>query len=156
MLPSTTRFSGRAQVLLGALLLGHAPLLAQASNGGTRDETLTMARAVTIARVDRAPRLEDFRVPNNTLTVLNGPLTFFDDSLAVLDNSTTPGAPVAVTEFRQRKPGDGVPVSQPTTAYLSYDDANLYVVFVCRDDPAKVRANIARRESVRRRPGVMY
>jgi hypothetical protein len=148
MLPPTIRFSGRAQVLLGALLLGHASLLAQASNGGTREETLTMARAVTIARVDRAPRLEDFRVPNNTLTVLNGPLTFFDDSLAVLDDSTTPGAPVAVTEFRQRKPGDGVPVSQPTTAYLSYDDANLYVVFVCRDDPAKVRANIARRESV--------
>lgn len=55
---------------------------------------------------------------------------------------------LAVTDFRQREPGDGTPVSRPTTAYLSYDDANLYVVFVCSDDPAKVRANIARRESI--------
>src|SRR5439155_1534703 len=53
-----------------------------------------------------------------------------------------------VTEFRQREPGDGTPVSQETTAYVSYDDENLYVVFVCRDDPAKVRASIARREEI--------
>lgn len=55
---------------------------------------------------------------------------------------------LALTDLRQREPGDGTPVSQPTTVYLSYDDANLYVVFVCSDDPAKVRANIARRESI--------
>ena len=54
----------------------------------------------------------------------------------------------AVTDFRQREPADGMPVSQGTTAYLSYDDANLYVVFVCRDDPARVRANVARREDI--------
>lgn len=59
-----------------------------------------------------------------------------------------PAIGLAVTDFRQREPGDGTPVSQPTTVYLSYDDANLYVVFVCSDDPAKVRANIARRESI--------
>jgi len=54
----------------------------------------------------------------------------------------------AVTDFRQREPGDGMPVSQGTTAYLSYDDANLYVVFVCRDDPTRVRANVSRRDDI--------
>src|SRR6266516_1920818 len=54
----------------------------------------------------------------------------------------------AVTDFRQREPGDGIPVSQRTTAYLSYDDVKLYVVFVCWDDPARVRANVARRDDI--------
>jgi len=51
-----------------------------------------------------------------------------------------------VTKFVQRDPHDGEPVSQPTEAYLGYDDTNLYVVFVCHDDPAKVRAHETRRE----------
>jgi hypothetical protein len=38
------------------------------------------------------------------------------------------------------------PGSQPTSAYLSYDD-NLYVVFVCVGDPRLVRAHIAKRKS---------
>src|SRR5438552_6712494 len=63
-------------------------------------------------------------------------------------HSHTSGTGARVTEFRQREPGDGTPVSQETTAYVSYDDENLYVVFVCRDDPAKVRASIARREEI--------
>jgi hypothetical protein len=45
-------------------------------------------------------------------------------------------------------PQDGAPVSQPTTAYLSYDDRNLYVAFVCKDDPALIRANIAKRKDI--------
>ena len=75
-------------------------------------------------RVDQPPRLEDFLAADPQVS----------------------GA--RVTEFRQREPGDGVPVSVPTTAYLSYDDANLYVVFVCRDDPAKVRAGLTKREEI--------
>lgn len=52
-----------------------------------------------------------------------------------------------VTGFTQREPGDGVPASQQTDAYLSYDGANLYVIFVARDtDPGQVRATLARRE----------
>src|SRR5438093_1804996 len=75
-------------------------------------------------RVDQPPKLEDFLAPN------------------------LPVSGVRVTDFRQREPGDGVPVSVPTTAYVSYDDANLYVVFVCRDDPAKVRAGLTKREEI--------
>jgi len=51
-----------------------------------------------------------------------------------------------VTDFIQREPHDGEPVSHPTEAYLGYDEKNLYVVFVCHDDPAKVRAHETRRE----------
>jgi len=79
---------------------------------------------VRVPRVTRAPQLEDF---------LNG---------------TPREAEIAVTGLRQRFPNDGQPVSQPTTAYLSYDEKNLYVVFVCEDDPEKIRARMAKREDV--------
>lgn len=75
-----------------------------------------------IPRVSRPPKLEDF---------LNG---------------TQREAETRVTDFRQFDPGDGVPASQETSAYLSYDDKNLYVVFVCRDKPDQVRAHMAKRE----------
>jgi len=57
-------------------------------------------------------------------------------------------AEVAVSDFRQLQPGDGEPASRPTTAYLSYDEDNLYVIFVCRDDPEKIRAHVSRREDI--------
>ncbi len=53
-----------------------------------------------------------------------------------------------VTGFTQRNPHDGENVSEPTDAYLGYDQKNLYVVFVCFDDPRKVRARMSRREDV--------
>lgn len=61
---------------------------------------------------------------------------------------SSPMAQTQVTAFRQRVPGDGVPSSRETTAYLSYDDENLYVVFVGKDDPGRVRARMAKREEV--------
>jgi len=52
-----------------------------------------------------------------------------------------------VDGFRQNTPRDGDPVSQRTEAYLGYDDANVYVVFVCFDsEPDKIRATLSRRE----------
>jgi hypothetical protein len=35
-----------------------------------------------------------------------------------------------------------------TEAYLGYDQKNLYLVFVCFDDPKKVRARMSRREDI--------
>lgn len=55
---------------------------------------------------------------------------------------------VCVSDFRQREPGDGTPVSLETTACLSYDRDHLYVVFICKDDPTKVRARLSRREAI--------
>ena len=80
------------------------------------------SRTLTIPRAIRPPKMEDF---------VNGGHS---------------GVDIMVTDFRQRDPGDGIPVSQRTAAYLSYDDKNLYVVFVCQDEPGQVRARMSRRE----------
>src|SRR6266576_967543 len=105
---------------IGVSLLLAAPVGAQ-----------TSPATITVPRLPRAPALE-----------------YFDGQDSLAAERTAAGLGVAVKDFRQREPGDGTPVSQTTTAYLSYDDANLYVVFVCRDDSAKVRARIARREEI--------
>src|SRR5256886_11185537 len=65
-----------------------------------------------------------------------------------------PESTLTVTEFRQFEPGDGVPASDATTAYVSYDDANLYVVFVCRSAPRLVRAGLTKREDILADDGV--
>ena len=79
---------------------------------------------LTIPRVSRPPQLADF---------LNG---------------TPRERELTVTDFRQMDPGDGNPVSQPTTAFLSYDDKNLYVAFVAKDDPKLIRARVAKRKQI--------
>jgi len=53
-----------------------------------------------------------------------------------------------VTGFTQRDPHDGEKISEPTDAYLGYDQKNLYAVFVCFDDPGQVRARMSRREDI--------
>jgi hypothetical protein len=45
-------------------------------------------------------------------------------------------------------PTDGAPVTQPTTAYLSYDDSNLYAAFIAKDDPRLIRARVAKRKQI--------
>src|SRR5882762_917572 len=83
-----------------------------------------------IPRVHRAPKLEDF-----------------------LENQPRE-AELAVTDFRQNSPGDGTPATEPTTAYLSYDDKNFYVAFVCREESGAVRAHLSRREGSDQDDGV--
>ncbi len=81
-----------------------------------------------IPRVSRPPRLEDFEGmrPSPDLPPL-----------------------ARVTEFLQRNPSDGAPVSERTEAYLGYDEAYLYAVFLCFDrEPAKVRARLVNREQI--------
>ena len=67
---------------------------------------------------------------------------------ALVAGATPPGA-LARHEFVQREPGDGVPSSQVTAAWVAHDGNTLYVVFVCRDaDPTAVRGRLARREAI--------
>lgn len=80
--------------------------------------------SIEVPRVHRPPRLEDF---------LEG---------------RWHGLELPVRDFRQRAPGDGARVSRETLAYLAYDDANLYCVFVCKEDPGKVRAYLGKRDSI--------
>jgi hypothetical protein len=63
-------------------------------------------------------------------------------------------AELTVTDFRQNIPGDGTPATESTTAYLSYDDKNLYVAFACHDEPGEVRAHLSKRESSDQDDGV--
>jgi hypothetical protein len=79
---------------------------------------------ITVPRVTRAPKLTDF---------LNG---------------TPREAEVKVTDFRQQDPDDGKPVITPTEAYLSYDQKNLYVAFIIKDDPKLIRARPAKRKQI--------
>jgi len=53
-----------------------------------------------------------------------------------------------ITGFTQRDPHDGEPVTETTDAYIGYDHKNFYAVFVCFDDPTKVRARLSRREDI--------
>jgi Domain of unknown function (DUF5916) len=84
---------------------------------------------LTIPRLERGPVLDDF------LTMK--PVGEMAQQMA------------KVTGFTQRNPHDGEPVTEPTEAYLGYDQKNLYVVFVCFDDPHKVRARLSNREDIR-------
>ncbi|HEY1987653.1 MAG TPA: DUF5916 domain-containing protein [Terracidiphilus sp.] len=79
---------------------------------------------LVIPRVTRAPKLTDF---------LNGGQR---------------EAEAVVVAFRQFDPHDGEPVSQATTAYLSFDTRNLYVGWICKDDPAKIHARMAPRKQI--------
>ena len=83
-----------------------------------------------IPRVQRAPKLEDF-----------------------LENHARE-AELEVKDFRQNSPGDGTAATEATTAYLSYDEKNLYVAFVCQDEPGQVRAHLSKREESDQDDGV--
>ena len=82
------------------------------------------ARRLTIPRVEHAPRIEDF-LDGNPRTLA-----------------------VEVRGFLQREPHDGSVVSQPTAAYLAFDDSNLFVTFVCYDNPLATRAHMTKREDI--------
>ena len=82
------------------------------------------SRTLQIPRVGERPKLSDF-----------------------LKGASRP-AGALVEDFVQRTPGDGVRVTQPTSVYLSYDDENLYAVFVCLEAPGLVRAHMAKREVI--------
>jgi hypothetical protein len=83
---------------------------------------------LTIPRLAHSPALEDF--------------------LGMQPESDIAQQMAKVTGFLQRNPHDGEEVSEETAAYLGYDQKNLYVVFVCFDDPKKVRARMSRREDI--------
>jgi hypothetical protein len=54
-----------------------------------------------------------------------------------------------VDEFVQREPGDGVPASQRTRAWMVHDGSTLSGVFLCGErEPSKLRARLTRREAI--------
>ena len=110
-------------VLLARVAAGQTAASSRAQSDANTPPALTLSN-LRIPRVHHAPKIEDF---------LSG---------------TPAEAGARVSQFRQNTPGDGTPVSAETSAYLSYDDKRLYVVFVCKDAPSQVRARMARREDI--------
>ncbi len=111
------------RILLRLGWAGTAVLLALCGAGCSVSARANEA-PLKIPRVSRAPKLSDF---------LDG---------------TPREAEAVVTVFKQFDPHDGEPISQPTAAYLSYDSRNLYVGWICKDDPSKIRARVAPRKQI--------
>jgi len=63
----------------------------------------------------------------------------------VLDDAGWRGA-VPATGFSETFPGDNIAPLVKTEAFLTYDADNLYVAFVCYDDPALIRATMCQRD----------
>jgi hypothetical protein len=78
---------------------------------------------ITIPKVATAPKFEDY-----------------------LPGGAMPG--LKITDFRQRDPKDLEPVTQPTSAYVSYDSVNIYAAFVCTEPRASIRARMQKREDI--------
>jgi hypothetical protein len=114
------RSSGlRWRRLAVALLLMLSPLLnVPSAHADPEPEPLRIPRVV------RAPKLSDFAT------------------------GTPREAEAVITVFKQFDPHDGEPISQPTAAYLSYDSKNLYIGWICKDDPSKIRARVAPRKQI--------
>jgi hypothetical protein len=97
----------------------------------------------------------------NTLILLAVALTLPDEAISVriphvnrsphiedYFEGRAQGDTAEITDFRQRDPNDGVAATYATAAYLSHDDKNLYIIFVCHDMPGSVRAHMAKREDI--------
>lgn len=85
--------------------------------------------------------------PTLTIPRLAHPPTL-EDFLSMRPQGDAAMQMVKVTGFAQRNPHDGEPVSEPTEAYLGYDQKNLYAAFICFDDPGKIRGRMSRREDI--------
>ena len=128
--------------LLSLLILascGSAASTAPQSAGSDASSTHSQAPAPDRLAVETG-RESSLAIPR----LPHGPA--LEDFLSMKPEGDVASRMAKVTRFLQREPHDGEPVTQPTEAYLGYDDKNLYVVFVCHDDPAKVRAHETRRE----------
>src|SRR5499427_6505899 len=55
---------------------------------------------------------------------------------------------VVLKDFYQVQPGDNIAPSKPTEVLLGYDSKFIYIGFHCYDEPAKVRANIPKRDNI--------
>jgi hypothetical protein len=64
-----------------------------------------------------------------------------------LDEQAWAGAAV-FKDFYQVGPGDNIAPSRPTEAYMMYDEKHLYIGFKCWDEKDKIRATVAKRDSV--------
>jgi hypothetical protein len=111
-----------------AALLSVASICAGQNDQHVQRDSTTGPPAITIPRLSAAPSLDDF--------------------LTMEPQGDVARQMAKITGFTQRDPHDGEPVTETTDAYIGYDHKNFYAVFVCFDDPTKVRARLSRREDI--------
>jgi Domain of unknown function (DUF5916)/Carbohydrate family 9 binding domain-like len=51
-----------------------------------------------------------------------------------------------IRDFIQTNPGDHIPASKQTEAYIAYDEQNFYIAFKCWDEKDKIRATVVQRD----------
>jgi len=103
---------------------GQDPPLAMTPALRLATATAERARPLNIARFGKSP-------------VINGQL----------DDEAWRGATV-LKDFFQTQPGDNTEPSRPTEVLLGYDAKFLYIAFRAIDEPANVRATVAKRDSI--------
>ncbi len=52
----------------------------------------------------------------------------------------------SVSDFLENEPGENIAPLVETRALITYDDANVYVGFICYDNPAEIRASFCERD----------
>ena len=55
---------------------------------------------------------------------------------------------VVLKDFYQIQPGDNTPPSRPTEVLLGFDSKFIYIAFKATDEPDKIRATVAKRDSI--------
>lgn len=86
--------------------------------------TALLAENIHVGKIAQPPKLDDF-----------------------LSGGEVPGF-LRITDFRQNKPADGKPASRETIAWIAWDEQTFYAAFLCKEQPGKTRARMARREDI--------
>ena len=114
---------------VAALPAAPAPSLTAASSSWAVHAAVNHPDRVIIPRLDSEPRLNDF---------LSSPI-----------RSPAAKQMLRISDFIQRYPKDGRPVTEPTVAYLGYTREYFYAAFVCEDKtPGLIRAHMLARDSL--------
>jgi uncharacterized protein DUF5916/cellulose/xylan binding protein with CBM9 domain len=141
---ASTLFNGSMQFpgymrhsILIALLVTHAAV-ASAQQTVTTTTTNSAARSSPKAIVLPPEKAQPVRIPKiEKPPVIDGKL---DDEIWK--------SAVVLKDFYQTQPGDNIAPSHPTEAFLAYDSKTLYIAFRATDEPARVRATVAKRDQV--------
>ena len=97
-----------------------------------------LGASVAAAGKDFAPEIAPLRIPRVTRA----------PKISDFVEGRPREAEAVITVFKQFDPHDGADVSEPTSAYLSYDSKNLYVGWICKDKPDQIRARVAPRKQI--------
>jgi Domain of unknown function (DUF5916) len=89
--------------------------------------------------------------PEMTISRAAGPIKVD----GVLDDAGWVGASMA-DNFAEHSPGDQTEPAVKTEVLMTYDDDNVYVAFICYDDPSEVRASFSERDNMFNDDNVLF